>query len=153
VFDRSHYEDVLVVRVHGLVPPDEVEGRYVEINTFESELVESGVTIVKVAMFVSPDEQKRRLAERLDRPDKFWKYNPGDLDERKLWPAYQEAYQLVLDRTSTDHAPWYVVPCNKKWYSRLAVTELLIEALKDMKLSWPPPDFDVEAEKRKLAEA
>ncbi len=153
VFDRSHYEDVLVVRVHGLVPPDEVEGRYAEINTFESELVESGVTIVKVAMFVSPDEQKRRLAERLDRPDKFWKYNPGDLDERKLWPAYQEAYQLVLDRTSTDHAPWYVVPCNKKWYSRLAVTELLIEALKDMNLSWPPPDFDVEAEKRKLAEA
>ena len=153
VFDRSHYEDVLVVRVHGLVPPDEVEGRYAEINTFESELVESGVTIVKVAMFVSPDEQKRRLAERLDRPDKFWKYNPGDLDERKLWPAYQEAYQLVLDRTSTDHAPWYVVPCNKKWYSRLAVTELLIEALKDMNLYWPPPDFDVEAEKRKLAEA
>lgn len=153
VFDRSHYEDVLVVRVHGLVPPGEVEGRYAEINTFESELVESGVTIVKVAMFVSPDEQKRRLAERLDRPDKFWKYNPGDLDERKLWPAYQEAYQLVLDRTSTDHAPWYVVPCNKKWYSRLAVTELLIEALKDMNLSWPPPDFDVEAEKRRLAEA
>ncbi len=153
VFDRSHYEDVLVVRVHGLVPPDEVEARYAEINTFESELVESGVTIVKVAMFVSPDEQKRRLAERLDRPDKFWKYNPGDLDERKLWPAYQEAYQLVLDRTSTDHAPWYVVPCNKKWYSRLAVTELLIEALKDMNLSWPPPDFDVEAEKRRLAEA
>jgi PPK2 family polyphosphate:nucleotide phosphotransferase len=153
VFDRSHYEDVLVVRVHGLAPPGEVEGRYAEINTFESELIESGVKIVKVALFVSPDEQKRRLAERLDRPDKFWKYNPGDLDERKLWPAYQEAYQLVLDRTSTDHAPWYVVPCDKKWYSRLAVTELLIEALKDMNLSWPPPDFDVEAEKRKLAEA
>lgn len=153
VFDRSHYEDVLVVRVHGLVPPDELEGRYAEINTFEKELVESGVTVVKVAMFVSLDEQKRRLAERLERPDKFWKYNPGDLDERKLWPAYQEAYQLVLDRTSTDYAPWYVVPCNKKWYSRLAVTELLIEALKDMDLSWPPPDFDVEAEKKKLAEA
>jgi PPK2 family polyphosphate:nucleotide phosphotransferase len=153
VFDRSHYEDVLVVRVHGLAPPGEVEGRYAEINTFESELIESGVKIVKVALFVSPDEQKRRLAERLDRPDKFWKYNPGDLDERKLWPAYQEAYQLVLDRTSTDHAPWYVVPCDKKWYSRLAVTELLIEALKDMNLSWPPPDFDVEAEKRRLAEA
>ena len=153
VFDRSHYEDVLVVRVHGLVPPDEVAGRYEEINTFEKELVESGVTLVKVAMFVSLDEQKRRLAERLERPDKFWKYNPGDLDERKLWPAYQEAYQLVLDRTSTDYAPWYVVPCNKKWYSRLAVTELLIEALKDMDLSWPPPDFDVEAEKKKLAEA
>ncbi len=153
VFDRSHYEDVLVVRVHALVPPDELEGRYAEINTFESELAESGVTVVKVAMFVSLDEQKRRLAERLERPDKFWKYNPGDLEERKLWPAYQEAYQLVLDRTSTDHAPWYVVPCNKKWYSRLAVTELLIEALKSMELSWPLPDFDLEAEKRKLADA
>ena len=153
VFDRSHYEDVLAVRVHGLVPRDELDGRYDEINTFEKELVESGVTVVKVAMFVSLDEQKRRLAERLERPDKFWKYNPGDLDERKLWPAYQEAYQLVLDRTSTDYAPWYVVPCNKKWYSRLAVTELLIEALKDMTLSWPPADFDVEAEKEKLARA
>lgn len=153
VFDRSHYEDVLVVRVHGLVPPEELEGRYAEINAFEKELVESGVTLVKVAMFVSLDEQKRRLAERLERPDKFWKYNPGDLDERKLWPAYQEAYQLVLDRTSTDYAPWYVVPCNKKWYSRLAVIELLIEALEDMDLSWPPADFDIEAEKKKLAEA
>lgn len=153
VFDRSHYEDVLVVRVHGLVGPDVLDGRYDEINTFESELVESGVTVVKVAMFVSLDEQKRRLAERLERPEKFWKYNPGDLNERKLWPAYQDAYQVVLDRTSTDYAPWYVVPCNKKWYSRLAVTELLIEALKDMNLSWPPADFDVEAEKKKLAGA
>ncbi len=153
VFDRSHYEDVLVVRVHGLVPPGELERRYGEINTFESELVESGVTVVKVALFVSLEEQKQRLAERLDRPDKFWKYNPGDLAERKLWPAYQEAYQVALDRTSTDTAPWYVVPCNKKWYSRLAVTELLIEALKGMDLSWPPADFDVEAEKRKLAGA
>jgi len=152
VFDRSHYEDVLVVRVHGLVPADEVERRYGEINTFESELVESGVTVVKVALFVSLDEQKQRLAERLERPDKYWKYNPGDLEERKRWPAYQEAYQVALDRTSTDVAPWYVVPCNKKWYSRLAVTELLIEALKEMNLSWPPAAFDVEAERQKLAE-
>ena len=104
-----------------------------------------------VAMFVSPEEQRRRLAERLERPDKYWKYNPGDLDERTLWPAYQEAYQAVLDRTSTERAPWYIVPCDKKWYARLAVTELLIEALKGLDLSWPPPDFDVEAEKRKLA--
>jgi polyphosphate kinase 2 (PPK2 family) len=109
--------------------------------------------VVKVAMFVSLDEQKSRLAERLERPDKYWKYNPGDLDERKLWPAYQEAYQVMLERTSTDYAPWFVVPCDKKWYSRMAVTELLIEALTAMKLSWPPADFDIEAEKRKLAEA
>lgn len=152
VFDRSHYEDVLVVRVHNLVPPSEWEPRYDEINTFEAELADAGTVLVKVALFVSLEEQRRRLAERLERPEKYWKYNPGDLDERKLWPAYQEAYQAVLERTSTERAPWYVVPCDKKWYSRLAVTELLIEALKGLDLSWPPPDFDVEAEKRKLAE-
>ena len=151
VFDRSHYEDVLVVRVHNLVPPTEWEPRYDEINTFEAELADAGTVLVKVALFVSLEEQRRRLAERLERPEKYWKYNPGDLEERKLWPAYQEAYQAVLERTSTERAPWYVVPCDKKWYSRLAVTELLIEALKGLDLSWPPPDFDVEAEKRKLA--
>ena len=151
VFDRSHYEDVLVVRVHNLVPPTEWEPRYDEINTFEAELADAGTVLVKVALFVSLEEQRRRLAERLERPEKYWKYNPGDLEERKLWPAYQEAYQAMLERTSTERAPWYVVPCDKKWYSRLAVTELLIEALKGLDLSWPPPDFDVEAEKRKLA--
>ncbi len=153
VFDRSHYEDVLVVRVHNLVPPDVWGARYDEINAFEKELVDGGMTIVKVAMFVSLDEQKKRLAERLERPDKYWKYNPGDLDERALWPAYKDAYQALLDKTSTDYAPWHVVPCDKKWYSRLAVTELLIEALTSMNLAWPPPDFDVEAEKAKLAKA
>jgi len=153
VFDRSHYEDVLVVRVHDLVPRDVWEPRYDEINAFEKELVDSGTTIVKCAMFVSLDEQRRRLAERLDRPDKYWKYNPGDVTERLLWPAYQEAYQAVLERTSTDHAPWYVIPCDKKWYSRLAINELLIEALKSMKLSWPAADFDVETEKKRLAQA
>lgn len=153
VFDRSHYEDVLVVRVHELVPPDQIDHRYGEINTFEKELIESGTTVVKAAMFVSLDEQKRRLAERLDRPEKYWKYNPGDLDERALWPAYQEAYQVMLDRTATDDAPWFVVPCDKKWYARLAITELLIEALNRMNLSWPPADFDVDAEKKRLAKA
>jgi PPK2 family polyphosphate:nucleotide phosphotransferase len=153
VFDRSHYEDVLIVRVHNLVPPEVWGARYDEINAFEHELVDNGTTMVKVAMFVSLQEQKKRLAERLSRPDKYWKYNPGDIDERKLWPSYQEAYQAVLDRTSTDYAPWYVVPCDRKWYCRLAVTELLIEALKDLNLSWPPPDFDVEAEKLRVAQA
>jgi len=151
VFDRSHYEDVLVVRVHELVPPDELEGRYDEINTFEKELTEAGTTIVKVAMFVSLEEQKARLTERLQRPDKFWKYNPGDLDERALWPNYQEAYQIMLDRTSTDHAPWYILPCDKKWYARMAVNELLIEALTAMDLSWPAPDFDLEGERKRVA--
>ncbi|MEH3131858.1 MAG: polyphosphate kinase 2 family protein [Mycolicibacterium neoaurum] len=153
VFDRSHYEDVLIVRVHNLVPPDVWGARYDEINAFERELVDTGTTIVKVAMFVSLDEQKQRLADRLDRPDKYWKYNPADVDERLKWPLYQEAYQAMLDKTSTDYAPWYIVPCNRKWYSRLAVLELLIEALKSLDLSWPPADFDVEAEKKRLASA
>lgn len=153
VFDRSHYEDVLVVRVHNLVPPDVWGARYDEINAFEREIVDSGTSIVKVAMFVSLQEQKRRLAERLERPDKYWKYNPADIDERLLWPQYEQAYQAVLDRTSTDYAPWHVVPCDRKWYSRLAITELLIEALKRLNMSWPPPDFDVKAEKKRLANA
>jgi PPK2 family polyphosphate:nucleotide phosphotransferase len=153
VFDRSHYEDVLVVRVHNLVPPDVWGSRYDEINAFEKELVDTGTTLLKVAMFVSLDEQRKRLAERLERTDKYWKYNPRDVDERKCWPAYQEAYQAMLKKTSTPHAPWYVVPCDKKWYSRLAITELLIEALKSLKLSWPPADFDIAAEKKRLADA
>ncbi|MGW4326723.1 polyphosphate kinase 2 family protein [Nocardia sp. NPDC004573] len=153
VFDRSHYEDVLVVRVHNLVPPTVWEPRYDEINAFERELVDEGTTLVKVAMFVSLDEQKRRLAERLERRDKFWKFNPADIDERAYWPAYQEAYQAMLDRTSTEYAPWYVVPADRKWFSRLAVTELLIAALERLDLDWPGPTFDVEAQKRRLARA
>jgi PPK2 family polyphosphate:nucleotide phosphotransferase len=153
VFDRSHYEDVLVVRVRNLVPPEVWGARYDEINAFERELVDSGTTLIKVAMFVSLKEQKKRLMKRLERPDKYWKYNPGDIDERLLWPKYQEAYQAVLDRTSTDYAPWHIVPCDRKWYSRLAITELLIEALEDFNMSWPTADFDVEVEKKRLAEA
>lgn len=153
VFDRSHYEDVLVVRVHNLVPPEVWGARYDEINAFERELVDGGTTIVKVAMFVSLDEQKQRLGERLENPEKYWKYNPGDLDERALWPQYREAYQVMLEKTSTEYAPWHVVPADKKWYSRLAVTELLIEALKSLDLSWPPAHFDVAAEKQRLESA
>jgi PPK2 family polyphosphate:nucleotide phosphotransferase len=153
VFDRSHYEDVLIVRVHNMVPPEVWEPRYDEINAFERELVDSGTTLVKVAMFVSLSEQKKRLAARLDRPDKYWKYNPADIDERLKWPLYEQAYQAVLDRTSTDYAPWHIVPCNKKWYSRLAITELMIEALKRLNMAWPPADFDVKAEKKRLANA
>ncbi|MFG3616913.1 polyphosphate kinase 2 family protein [Nocardia sp. NPDC047654] len=153
VFDRSHYEDVLVVRVHNLVPPTVWEPRYDEINAFERELVDEGITLVKVAMFVSLDEQKRRLAERLERADKFWKFNPADIDERAYWPAYQEAYQAMLDRTSTEYAPWHVVPADRKWFSRLAVTELLIAALERLDLDWPLPTFDVEQQKRRLAQA
>ncbi|GAB2730970.1 polyphosphate kinase 2 family protein [Nocardia thraciensis] len=151
VFDRSHYEDVLVVRVHNLVAPEVWGKRYDEINKFERKIVDSGTTLIKVAMFVSLDEQRKRLAERLNRPDKYWKFNPNDIDERGFWPAYQEAYQAVLDRTSTDYAPWHVLPADRKWYSRLAVTELLIEALQNLKLDWPAAQFDVEEQKKRLA--
>ncbi|ORA57225.1 polyphosphate kinase 2 family protein [Mycobacteroides franklinii] len=153
VFDRSHYEDVLVVRVHNLVAPEVWGARYEEINAFEKELTEAGTTLLKVALVVSLDEQKQRLAERLDRPDKYWKFNPNDIDERAFWPAYQDAYQAVLEKTSTDYAPWHVIPCDRKWFSRLAVTALLDETLDGLNLSWPPADFDIEEQKRRLAQA
>ncbi len=150
VFDRSHYEDVLVVRVNELVPRAVWETRYDEINAFEAEVAASGTTLVKVALMVSQEEQKERLRERLERPEKHWKYNPGDLDVRAKWPEYREAYQAVLDRTSTELAPWHVVPADSKWYARLAVTELLLDALEELDLGWPAADFDVEAEKARL---
>ncbi|RYV50415.1 PPK2 family polyphosphate kinase [Pengzhenrongella frigida] len=150
VFDRSHYEDVLVVRVHDLVPPTVWGARYEEINDFEKDVVDSGTTVVKVALVISPDEQRARLRERLDREDKRWKYKPGDLDERVLWPRYTEAYQAVFDRTNTDRAPWFVIPADRKWYARLAVAELLTQALRDLDPRWPPVTFDVEAEKDRL---
>ena len=151
VFDRSQYEDVLVVRVAGLVPQDVWEKRYDEINAFEAKVVASGTTIVKVMPVVSPEEQAARLRERIVRPDKHWKYNPGDIDVREHWGAYQEAYQAVLDRTSTDVAPWYVIPADRKWYARMAVAELLLRALEDLALEWPPPDFDPQVELGRLA--
>ena len=153
VFDRSHYEDVLVVRVHELVPQSEWEQRYDLINAFEREVADTGTTIVKVAMFVSLDEQKRRLRERLERPDKYWKFNPADITERSFWPDYQKAYQTILERTNTDYAPWYVLPADHKWYARLAVTELLIDALTGLDLDWPPADFDVAEQLRRLEES
>ena len=151
VFDRSHYEDVLVVRVHDLVPPAQWARRYATINEFEQGLVDDGVTLIKVMLHISPEEQKERLTERLERPDKYWKYNPGDVDERAHWEAYQEAYQAVMDRCSTEAAPWFVVPADRKWYARLAVQQLLLEHLRRLDLRWPEADFDVEAEKGRLA--
>ena len=151
VFDRSHYEDVLVVRVHGFAPADEVERRYDEINAFEREVADAGTTIVKVMLHVSAEEQKERLAERLERSDKHWKYNPGDVDERLRWHDYQEAYEIALSRCSTDVAPWFVVPADRKWYARWAVQQLLLDALTDLDPQWPAADFDVEAEKVRLA--
>jgi PPK2 family polyphosphate:nucleotide phosphotransferase len=151
VFDRSHYEQVLVVRVDGLEPEATWRAHYDEINAFEAEVSAAGTAIVKVALFVSPDEQKARLAERLDRPDKYWKYNPGDLATRARFADYLDAYQDLLERTSTDTAPWYVIPADRKWFALLAATELLLGALRSLDLGWPPADFDVEEQKRLLA--
>jgi PPK2 family polyphosphate:nucleotide phosphotransferase len=151
VFDRSHYEDVLIGRVKQLAPPEEIEKRYDLINAFEQELVDDDTTVIKVMLHISAAEQKERLLERLERPDKYWKYNPGDIDERMLWPGYQAAYQTALERTSTPVAPWHVVPADRKWYARLAVRHLLLEALDGMVLTWPPADFDVLAERARLA--
>ena len=150
VFDRSHYEDVLIVRVHDLVPKNEWLKRYAQINAFEREVIASGTRIVKVMTHISKDEQKARLRERLERPDKHYKYNPGDVDERLHWDDYMEAYQVALTRTSTKAAPWYVVPANKKWYARYAVQQLLLDALTEMSPTWPVMDFDVKAELARL---
>lgn len=153
VFDRSHYEDVLIGRVRELADEAEIERRYTAINDFEAELLAAGVKIVKIMLHISPDEQRERLAERLDRPDKYWKYNPGDVDERLLWPDYMDAYQTVFERTSTEAAPWFVIPANRKWYARLAVQRLLLDALREIDPQWPPADFDIEVEKKRLADS
>lgn len=151
VFDRSHYEDVLIGRVRELAPAKEIERRYDAINEFEQAFVEDGGVLLKCFLHVSADDQRERLAERLDDPEKHWKYNPGDLDERALWPQYQEAYEIALERCSTDHAPWHVVPAGRKWYRNWAIATMLAETLADLDLQWPPADFDVEAEKQRLA--
>lgn len=151
VFDRSHYEDVLVHRVRKLSPPEVIEQRYGQIVAFEQKVAAAGTRIVKVMLHISADEQETRLAERLERPDKYWKYRPGDLDDRALWPAFQRAYQIAVDRTSTELAPWYVVPADRKWYARLAVQHLLLETLRGIDPQWPAADFDVEQEQKRLA--
>jgi PPK2 family polyphosphate:nucleotide phosphotransferase len=151
VFDRSHYEDVLVHRVRRLSTPEVIEARYGEIVDFEDELVADGTTVVKVMLHISPDEQTKRLEARLDDPTKQWKFNPTDIDDRQLWPAFMEAYQLAIRRTSTDAAPWYVIPADHKWYARLAVQQLLLDALRDLRQDWPAADYGVVEQKARLA--
>lgn len=151
VFDRSQYEDVLVARVRNLVPPDVWGARYEQINDFEKTCNTNGIHLVKVMLHVSAEEQKSRLSQRLERPDKYWKFNPGDIDEREFWVDYQVAYQAVLDTTSTAENPWYVVPSDHKWFARLAVQELLLDQLRKLELPWPPADFDVAEQQRRLA--
>ncbi|RQP10414.1 MAG: polyphosphate kinase 2 family protein [Microbacteriaceae bacterium] len=151
VFDRSHYEDVLIGRVRRLADAGELERRYGAILDFEERVAASGTVIVKCMLHISKEEQRARLAERLDRPDKYWKYNPGDLEERALWDEYQEAYQVAIERTSTATVPWHVIPANRKWYARLAISQLLTDALRSLGQGWPPADFDVEEQKAALA--
>ena len=152
VFDRSHYEDVLIVKVHDLADARTVESRYDQINDFEAELAADGVVIVKCMLHISPAKQHERLAERLANPEKHWKYNPGDIDERKHWPDYRAAYETALERTNTEIAPWHVIPSDRKWFRNLAVGELLLGALRGMNPQWPVADFDVDAERDRLAQ-
>jgi len=150
VFDRSHYEDVLVARVHELAAPPEIERRYAEINAFEAELAGEGVTLVKVLLHLSFAEQRKRLLARLDDPTKHWKFDPGDLDERERWPDYQSAYDLTLDRCSSPAAPWYVVPADRKWYRNWAVGRLVLETLRELDPSYPEPQLDAGSLRRRL---
>jgi PPK2 family polyphosphate:nucleotide phosphotransferase len=151
VFDRSHYEQVLVVRVHDLVPRETWERYYDQLNAFEAKAAAAGTTVVKIALLVSPTEQLKRLEARLDDPGKYWKYKPKDLDERGYWNEYQAAYQAIFDRCSPATAPWFAIPADRKWYARLAVTEILATAMEGLGLTWPAATFDVAAEKVRIA--
>jgi len=145
VFNRSHYEDVLVVRVKKLVPKSVWEKRYEQINAFEATLAASGTRIVKLYLHISRDEQRERFQKRLDNPDKHWKWSSGDLETRDRWDDFQSAYADAMERCSTVHAPWFVVPANHKWYRDLAVAEILVEAAREMDPQWPEVQEDLSA--------
>ena len=151
IFDRSHYEDVLVVRVHRLAIPEVIEKRYGEIARFEAGLADQGYALVKCFLDISYDEQRERLLARLEDSDKHWKFNEGDLAERRRWADYQEAYRIALERCSTPSAPWYVVPADRKWYRNWAVGRLLLETLRELDPRFPRPDLDVKALTKALA--
>lgn len=151
LFDRSHYEDVLVVRVDELVPEEVWRRRYEEINRWEKSLVDSGTVVLKFALMISYEQQALRLMERLDRPDKRWKYSLSDIETRLKWGRFQDAYADVFRLTSTEHAPWHVLPADRKWYPRAAVTEVLTRTLIDMNLQWPKPRWRPAAQRRRLA--
>jgi len=139
IFNRSHYEDVLVVRVHDLVPEKTWKQRYDHIRNFEQMLADEGTVIRKFFLHISKDKQRERLQERLDNPAKHWKFEHGDLEERQYWDAYTDAYEEALSRTSTDDAPWYVIPSDRKWFRNLLVSRILIETLESLDLNYPEP--------------
>jgi PPK2 family polyphosphate:nucleotide phosphotransferase len=143
VFDRSHYEDVLVVRVEGLVPEKRWRRRYDQINAFEQMLVDEGTTVVKLFLHISKEEQASRLQARLDEPEKHWKFHLDDLAARAKWNAYEEAFSEAISRTSTRHAPWHVIPADKRWYRNWAVATILVEVLEGLDLTWPAPTDDL----------
>jgi len=151
IFNRSHYEDVLVVRVHNLVPPERWRSRYDQINAFEQLLAQEGTTILKFYLHINKEEQRQRLLDRLDTPDKRWKFNPGDLKERELWGEYQKAYEDVLEKTSTDWAPWILVPANRKWYRDLIISAALVDALGGLKMEYPQPAENLDNYRPQLA--
>lgn len=142
IFNRSHYEDVLIVRVHSLVPEHRWKRRYDLINDFEQLLQETDTTIVKCFLHISKETQRKRLQARLDDPSKHWKFNRADLDERKIWDRYQDAYEAALEKCSTQHAPWHIIPSDRKWYRNLVVSELLLNTLKDLSPEFPEPESD-----------
>jgi PPK2 family polyphosphate:nucleotide phosphotransferase len=144
IFNRSHYEDVLVVRVHNYVPPDMWKKRFEQINQFERLLTENGTTMLKFFLHIDLDEQKERLQARLNDPAKRWKFRLGDLAERKLWDDYMQVYEDVLSKTSTDYAPWFIVPANRKWYRDLVVSLVLVEALQSLGMKFPEPDENLD---------
>jgi PPK2 family polyphosphate:nucleotide phosphotransferase len=144
VFNRSHYEDVLVPRVLGDIDGKETKRRYAQIRDFERMLSETGTTILKIFLHISKDEQKERLQERLDDPEKHWKFDPADLAARAQWDSYQRAYEDAIGATNADHAPWYVVPADSKTHRNLIVAHLLLETMQDMKLAWPAPKADLD---------
>jgi polyphosphate kinase 2 (PPK2 family) len=148
VFNRSHYEDVLVVRVHDLVPKEVWSKRYNDINAFERQLVNNGTTIVKFFLHIDKDEQLKRFRDRLDETDKQWKISEADYKERDYWDAYQQAYMDVLSKCTFNYAPWYVIPANHKWFRNLAVSQILVETLKGMKMKYPEPTVDLAEIKR-----
>ncbi|PKO07518.1 MAG: polyphosphate kinase [Chloroflexi bacterium HGW-Chloroflexi-3] len=143
IFNRSHYEDVLVVRVHNLVPQKVWEKRFEHINNFEKLLADEGTTIIKFFLHISKDEQKERLQERLDIPEKQWKFSSGDLKERLLWEDYSRAFEDVLYKTSTSHAPWYIIPANRNWYRNWLISAILVDELKSLKMKYPEPEEDL----------
>jgi len=144
IFNRSHYEDVLVVRVHRIVPPEVWKQRYEQINAFERHLAENGTTILKFFLHIDRDEQKERLQARLEDPTKRWKFRLGDLEERKHWGEYMEAYEEALSKTSTGHAPWYIVPANRKWYRDLVISSVLVKTLEDLGMTYPEPEENLD---------